>query len=304
MRKQFLALALMAGLALTTAGCDQGAIESYGFDSPAPSATVSAPSTSATESALTATPESASTPSTMSTPTATPTTTPAPTHSSTLTPAPAASPEPTADPAYMSASMDCLIMDIELYDDGPDLFFLRTDVPEDDSAAAGRITALVSDETIILDASSGEKLREDTLESGDAVTAYYSVTPQSTSSAQTDCFALLYGQDDDYGKAVYVRPIAVTPHEKSVVVRNQNADLDIVIPDSVEIEVYGDSEARLTLEDILPGRRLIVWYQPEFESSPGTVEATRVMADIDADTPESAAFASPEDNTVASEEAE
>lgn len=188
--------------------------------------------------------------------------------------------------------MDCLIADIEFDDDGPDLFYLRTDVSEDDDAEIDRITAVVSDETIILDATSGEKLREDSLESGDAVTAYYRQAPLASGSIQTDCFALILGNSDEYGKAMYVRPIAVTPREEGgVLVRNQNADLDIVIPDSLEIEVYGDSVARLALEDIMPDRRLIVWHEEESESEPGTAVATRVMVDIDEQTPEPAASA-------------
>lgn len=277
--RMLLMVFMTASLALLAFGCDQAAIDSF-YGTPSPQATTTS-STPSPEPTATSTPEPAPTP------TGTPSAPPAP------EPTPDVTPEPAVDPALMTMSLRAIISDIAFHqppeDAAPDIFYLSEDVP--DQAQAAQVHAIVTEETLVVDSQTGERLRADSLEAGDTVMATCSILQDPSDPQGTRCLALMTNLGTDTAvQPAYVRPISVVPQEDgSLRVRNQNADLDVIIPADLQIEAFGEPQLTLPAADITVGTPLLVWLDAVVEGAPAEAPATRVLlarsATSDAGTP-------------------
>lgn len=265
---------LLVVTALLASGCDQAAIDSlYGSEAPASEATAAlTPSSS---------PSASPTPETTETPSPTPSPTEEP------TPSPTPEPTPEVDDAFRTDTMQAVISDISFHQppeaDAPDIFHVRKAGSEE--AQALQVDLVVSQETLIVDAQTGEKLRADSLEAGQEVAVWYSTAQPQAEAQGTECLAIMTNlAPEAEGQPAYVRASSVfTRPDGTLSVLNQNGDLTIVIPAALGIQAFGDPETLVEHAQILDGTQLLAWYEPALQESEGettgtSVQATRIIA--------------------------
>ncbi|MBD5559549.1 MAG: hypothetical protein HDQ87_04205 [Clostridia bacterium] len=158
----------------------------------------------------------------------------------------------------------------------PEEHFVTVAEGEDLSDPSMMVSALVTEDTLLFDATTAKTIQEADLETGQMASA--ALSPQMTRSIppQAQAFALITNLPAN-GVASYVDALDVmTAEDGSTVILNQNADLYITIPVDLAIEKLDSSET-VPASDIKTGSRLIVWYETVAESYPAQTTASRVV---------------------------
>lgn len=177
-------------------------------------------------------------------------------------------PEP--NPEYATSKLRGAVTSIDTDDN---IVYIKETSPD----AVDDVGAVISDETIIIDCQSGAKQTVADLKDGDVVVAYLSMAMMPSLPPKAACYALITNLPEELGMADYVCVSDMnTLDDGGVVVLNQNADLWITIPSTLEIGVFGEDKTASTA-DIEVGTRLIVWYDLVMESYPAQTTALRCM---------------------------
>lgn len=167
-------------------------------------------------------------------------------------------------------------------DDASDITYITDEQAADGSGAVSEVGAVEGEDCIIVDVQTGQEVDDDTLQIGQRVTAYVGLNMTRSIPPQAPCYALMTNLPaDGMGAAHYIHALQVSPAEQGgIAVLNQNADTIVTIPADLPIEIFGETETT-TAASIVPGTRLIAWYDMETRSMPAQATATRVMVDID-----------------------
>lgn len=145
--------------------------------------------------------------------------------------------------------------------------------------AADAVGAIISDDTIIISAATGETCDITALEDGETVTAYLGMEMMPSIPPKAACRALIVGAPEgDDMQAAYVQALEVRSGAGgSVGVLNQNGDLVVSIPENTEIGIIGHPGETASASDITQGSRLIVWHGEVLTTYPAQTTAVRAM---------------------------
>lgn len=184
---------------------------------------------------------------------------------------------PTPNPAYETMQVLGTVAEINT---DRHICYIQQDkgVEASDNPAQNQIGAVLSDETILMNSQTGEKVDPDSIAVGQRVCAYVGLAMTRSIPPQAQCVALPTNLPaNDIGIATYVRPIQVKYSEDgSVVLLNQNADLYITIPSNLEVEVFMSSDT-VRADSVQSGNKLMVWFTGVAYSFPGQTTVTRAM---------------------------
>ena len=186
---------------------------------------------------------------------------------------------PAPDPAFMTLTLAGHITDI---DREQDIFYISEQLPAEGATAdpANSVGAVEVDDCIMIDAQTGTEVDDDALRVGEEVTAYVGLAMSRSIPPQSACSAIITNMPTDGTSAAYVRVQEVTEDTDGIRVLNQNADLYVIIPQDLSIEVYDEPGQTLSLSAIQPGTRMIVWYGMTTRSIPPQAVATKVVVDV------------------------
>ena len=142
----------------------------------------------------------------------------------------------------------------------------------------GEVVCNTDADTIIVNAVTGRK--ESFRDIRVASNASVSVSRALTRSVppQTICYAVITGlPESGLGSASYIEAREVLKEQDGTLeIMSHDEDLIVTIPAELPIEIYG-SDGTASRDEIMPGSRLVVWYDAVSLSLPGQATAVRAL---------------------------
>ena len=147
---------------------------------------------------------------------------------------------------------------------------------DNESSAYQRIFVNLNEDTIILDAVTGETRTADDLKDGETLYAY--VGPAMTRSLPpiANGVLVLCNIPADFGAPIYAEVQQVNPGEDGKVSVLMTGDIILHLDGDTGLTAYGTKNLP-TLADIRPGTRLLSWYSMVMESYPAQAVPSKVM---------------------------
>lgn len=178
---------------------------------------------------------------------------------------------PQPDPVQATVSLFGTIGGIE----GDCVTVVNSAAPDDPELA---LVAVLTDETILVDAPTGKPIEPEDLKSGMNVNTFVSADQTRSVPPQSECKAMIVNiPENGLGSASYIYVTETSePDNGNLLVLNQNGDLWLTIPQNLTIQMLGTGE-EVPATDIDPGTVLIAWFDEVLETYPMQATATKVL---------------------------
>ena len=140
-----------------------------------------------------------------------------------------------------------------------------------------QIKVNVTEETLILDAVTGEKREFENLKSGDVLYAYVSPAMTRSLPPMSNAEVIFCGIPADFPAPEYARITEVSLGEEEGTA-SLTTNRDIIYHVSPETEIYSLSEGEsVSLEDLTEDTMVVAWYQIVMESFPAQASSEKIM---------------------------
>ncbi|MDL2236911.1 hypothetical protein LJC56_03645 [Christensenellaceae bacterium OttesenSCG-928-K19] len=150
---------------------------------------------------------------------------------------------------------------------------------QNESNPANDILANITEETILIDAQTGEAVDLESITVGDEVQVYVSSAMTRSLPPQSNAYAIITNiPETGLGVPTFLIAEEVQHQEDgSITVLNENKDLYVTIPADVEISVFDQDGASVAGEEVAEGNALFAWFDVVAESYPAQATATSAM---------------------------
>lgn len=180
---------------------------------------------------------------------------------------------PGYDIAQWSVSMPVMVYGTATVEEGRVL--LEND---NESSAWQRIILNVNEDTVILDAVTGEVKTADDLKTGDTLYAYAGPAMTRSLPPIANAAVVLCNIPADFGVPIYAEVQQVLPGEDGKVSVLMTGDIILHLSEETELlQGPGFTCGNTFLSDIRPGTRLLSWYSMVMESYPSQAVPSKVL---------------------------
>lgn len=143
-------------------------------------------------------------------------------------------------------------------------------------AAVSDVVLNITDETIILDAVTGESRAFEDIRESDTIYAYISPVMTRSLPPISNAILVLCNIPADFGVPIWAEVEQVIPGEEGKVSFLMDNDIVLHLDGEAELLPYLTKDV-VGLDAIVPGTRLLSWYSMVLESFPGQAYPTKVM---------------------------
>lgn len=147
---------------------------------------------------------------------------------------------------------------------------------DEEGIAEAKVILHITEETLILNATTGEPVAFKDIRDNETIYAYTSPAMALSLPPQTTAQLLLVGIPADYQVPSYVEVDTVTTKEDGTVILHTDKAMNVTLTEDTAVTPYLTKNI-VTKDMIRPGDRLLVWHGPVAQSYPSQTTATKAM---------------------------
>ena len=147
---------------------------------------------------------------------------------------------------------------------------------DDENDSYGEIVLNVTEDTLIVDAASGEPVAFDTLKDGEILYAYASRAMTRSLPPISNAEILICNIPQDATAPHYLEVQSVLSQEEGTVILSTDHSVNLTVNEDCEITPY-QTKNIVTAADLTPGTKVLAWYDVMTLSEPAQAVPTKLM---------------------------